>query len=208
MKRAKKTFLHKAVLLPLAAGILAACTFFVFAPLMQESSSLKNQSFQAAYFEENYTPASIEVGGEKSVKKSDISLDDNTQIGNISVGGADLPLVYNASSVSCASAVSLSANGSLPGEKGSAFIYGSNSVLKNVGGLKSGSEFNVNTAYGSAVFVVKDVFKVKGEYNVFALKNQTQRGVVLYADADDGVGISDYYDVAVAEMKSGTTVED
>lgn len=208
MKRDKKTFLHKALLLPLAAGILAACTFFVFAPLMQESSSLKNQNFQAAYFEENYTPVSVEVGDEKTVKKSDILLNDNTQVGNISVGGLDLPLVYNASSISCTSAVSLKANGSLPGEKGSAFIYGCNSVLNNVGGLKSGSEFIVNTAYGSAVFVVKDVFKLKGEYNVFALKNQMQRGVVLYADVDDGVGISDYYDVVVAEMKSGTTVED
>lgn len=207
MKRTKKTFLHKALLLPFMAGILAACTFFVFVPLMQESSNLKNQNFQVAYFEESYAPVNIEIGAEKTVKKSNISLSDNTQIGNISVNGTDLPLVYNASTVSCTGATSLKANGGFPGEKGGAFIYGSNSVLSGIGNLKSGNEIVVNTVFGTTVFTVKDVFKVKSEYNVFALKNRLQRDVVIYTDIDDGVGISDYYDVAVAEIKSGTIVE-
>jgi len=211
MRKIKKTFIQKAVIAPVAIGAVTAVLFFAclpavfaFFPFAQREITIAEfeQGMQETVFDQSNAPA------DGVLKKRDILFaEKNKCIGCIVLGGKSIPLAADANQVSLTGALSFSSKGKYIGEVGCAYVYGLHSVL-DIGALRTGSDVQDETEYGSYVFTVTEIKKSVSEYDIFSSRTDAGRGLLLYANADNGPGVSCLFDAAVMEMKSGPAVNE
>lgn len=209
MDKRKKTLFQKTVAVPLIIGAVTAALFFVMMPVVSELFPLSAEKLEIADFEEPLQETAIYYGDEKTdgvVKKSEISgFERNALIGTIEIGGAQLPLVYDADNVSLSGAASVMPGGKYIGETGCAYVYGYKSVI-DVDDYRVGQNINVKTAYGTYVFTVSDIKTVSSQSEIYYMNTGVKRGLVLYTNKDNGYGIGSEFDAVVMEMKTGPSV--
>lgn len=209
MSKLKRTLIQKAVIAPAVIGAVTAALFFASLPVAAELFPLDDKEIGIAEFEQGLQETAFVKGNapaEGKLKKSDILFKEkNKCIGCIELSGKSIPIAADADSVSLLNALSFSSKGNYIGEVGCAYVYGFNSVL-NTGVLSVNSDVKVETEYGSFVFTVKEIKKAASEYDVYSSATDVSRGLMLYTNTDNGVGISSSFDAVVMEMKSGPSV--
>lgn len=209
MSRHKKTLIQKTVAAPLIIGAVTAVLFFIMLPVVSGLFPLSDENLEIADFEQPLQETEIDYSNVKAdgvVKKSEMAgLESNTLIGSVEIGSLGIPIVYDADNVSLSDAVSVLPDGNYIGETGTAYVYGIKSVI-DTNAFHTGQDINVNTFYGTYVFTVSEIRTVPFKHMLFSMNTNTDKGLVIYTNANSGVGISSSLSAVVMEMKSGPTV--
>jgi len=212
MGKNEKTFIQKAVILPLLAALLTAAVAFSVFPAVKNLIPLAEGSAVLSAFENQKAGSEFVHEGRTAsgtVKKNEIGdLQPNTEVGIITIGSSSVSLIYAADSINIKDSASLLEHGNYIGETGCAYIYGYKSVLGDINNMKAGDKILVNTLYGEYIFSVTDVALKSGESTVLTADPDTERGLIIYTNTDNGAGISSTYCVVTAEMVSGPAVEE
>lgn len=208
--RLKEELVKKAVVFPLLTAAAVAAVMFSAMPIVKHYVPFYKNTVELSSFctekAENAQAVSLPVQN-SSVRKSDIPLPQSSSIiGSLNAKGNNLTLVYDADYYNISKGASLLA-GTLPGETGTAYIYGYKCELPFLYNLEAGDEITLSLFYGEYVFRVVGTDVVSGEASVASQNPGVKRGVVIYTNCNSGAGISNDYYTVTAELVSGASVE-
>lgn len=204
MKKIKKSFIKKAVIMPVSIAVMVAAVFFAVGSSFQQEFNSR-ETVIAGFNAEK--PMGEYNESDKS--EAEEFYEKNCVAGALTFKNSKLTLIYDAdaSLLGAENTASVLNNGRRIGEVGCTYVYGYKSQLKELSMLQSGDEITVESVYGDYKFSVISVETVIGENSVLVKNPDASRSLVIYTDRDNGAGISKEYVVVIAEMLGGAASE-
>lgn len=208
MDTRKKKFIKRAIVIPIIIAILVTAIIFVIYCIfrsgvinLKDSYEFSSYSSSALLEAEAYTPAS------QGISKQELPLpSDNMLIGSVKLANSEIELVYNANDVNADKRLNLSAQSSLIGEAGTAFIACNKKDSEPLKQIKEYDSITIDTYYGSYEYTVVRVVTIDSAIELQKCADDLGSAAVIYTDATESYGVSDTYYAIVCEKTSGVQI--
>ncbi len=187
----KKALIIKAVVIPLAFGIVLF-TAFILAVKPNIGSVLPvNEGTEFAFFDSKPENSKItELDGKKNEPGA------NDTIGCVKLIGETISIKYNCDYSNMAGSLSMQKGNAHFGETGCVYL----STLSNSGEILNGEkDIDIESIYGNYRYVLVDSYTADNEFKILNTSSGTGKSLVIYYQISDGKGLSSEYRVLVYE---------
>lgn len=187
----KKELITKAVVIPIAFGIILL-VIFILAVKPNISSALPvNSGTEFAYFD-----SKPEKGKTAELSDSSAEPSANDTIGSVNLIGETIGIKYNCDYSNMAGSLSVKEGSVHFGETGCVYLQ----ALSDSGDIiNSEKDIDVESIYGNYRYVLVDRYKADNEFKILNSSAGDGKSLVIYYQISDGKGLSSDYRVLVYE---------
>lgn len=206
MNHYKKRFIKNGIAAPVLIAMIMTGMLFAFLGLAAQDNHFFRRINLSNYEQSDIIQAEqIDMESNYTARSQLDGLESNTVLGSISDGDKSLPLILNANPVNAMGKFNILQDSRLIGETGCIYAYCTKADSELIRSLSQGDILNASLCYGDYTFKVVSVKNCDCN-SIENIADGISSALVLYTDANDGVGISNDCLAVICELTDGIRI--
>lgn len=206
MNHYKKRLIKNGIAAPVIIAMIVTVVFFALLSTAANDNHFFRRINLSNYEQSDIIQAEqIHIESNYIAKSQLDKLESNTVLGTISDGNKSLPLILNANSVNAMGKFNILKDSKIIGETGCTYAYCAKADNELICGFSQGDIVNASLCYGNYTFEVVDVKNCDCN-SIKNIADGISSALVLYTDANEGVGISNSYLVVICKLTDGIKI--
>ncbi|MCM1114062.1 MAG: hypothetical protein NC397_01040 [Clostridium sp.] len=215
METKKKKFIVRGIVIPLIAAVVISAVYIIIYCEMEKGLSFSDKAIAFSEYDVQ-EPEAIDniVVSSENIRKSELPKPaDGNIIGQAKLGTGSMDILFNGNDVSGTGKLNMLQDSVLFGESGTVYLCYGKADAAAVKAIDKNDEFDIQCFYskkngskGVYKYKVVDKTVVNSRQALSKAGDGIGRGLVIFTDAGDKVGISNKYLAVVCEMTGGDIV--